>query len=298
MSPRLTDWSLAVAACVAFVSGLVGLISGHAGQWLVFALHGVAGFWLLALLWGKLRRVWPRVMRPRCWDRRTLFGLLALAVVALAIGSGIVWVVGGDVSLVGFNLLNWHILLGFVLALAIAAHMLARAKRLRARDIRGRRQMIQFGALLVGSIALWPVQQGIEHILNLPGAKERFTGSREAGSYASNAFPTTSWVADSPQPVDLASWRLQVSGAVASPALLTYSDLAEASDAIDAILDCTGGFYSAQIWRGMRVGRLLDSAGPLPDARFVSFVSVTGYRWSLPISEARNALLVSTTMRL
>ncbi len=30
-----------------------------------------------------------------------------------------------------------------------------------------------------------------------------------------------------------------------------------------------------------------------PDARFVSFISVTSYRWSLPLEEARTALLAT-----
>jgi hypothetical protein len=106
MSPRLTDWSIALATALAFIAGILSLISGQPQEWFIFALHGIAGLWLLLLLWGKLRRVWPRVMHFRQWDRRTAFGLLATLLVALAMGSGIWWVVGGDVSLASFNLLN------------------------------------------------------------------------------------------------------------------------------------------------------------------------------------------------
>ncbi|HEX9439132.1 MAG TPA: molybdopterin-dependent oxidoreductase, partial [Roseiflexaceae bacterium] len=66
-----------------------------------------------------------------------------------------------------------------------------------------------------------------------------------------------------------------------------------ADDRLEATLDCTGGFYSTQVWRGIRVGRLLDRAGLTEAARWVSFVSVTGYRWSLPADEAREALLAT-----
>jgi len=83
MSPRLTDWSLALAALLALLTGLISLVSGHLGDWFIFALHGAAGLWLLLLLWGKLRRVWPRLIHLRRWDRRTVFGLLALLVVLL-----------------------------------------------------------------------------------------------------------------------------------------------------------------------------------------------------------------------
>src|SRR4051794_2344628 len=57
MSPRLTDWSLALAAGVAFGSGVVSLVSGRPELWFVFALHGMAGLWLLLLLWSKFARV-------------------------------------------------------------------------------------------------------------------------------------------------------------------------------------------------------------------------------------------------
>ncbi|MEO6891997.1 MAG: molybdopterin-binding oxidoreductase, partial [Ktedonobacteraceae bacterium] len=156
MTPRFTDWSIALAAGLAFTLGIISLVSGLPQEWFIFALHGIAGFWLLLLLWGKLRRVWPRLIHPRRWDRRTVYGLLALSVVTLALVSGIWWVGGGDLYVGGFNLLNWHIILGFVITAAIMIHMFARAKRLRRRDVVGRRRALHFGVLLLGSIALWP----------------------------------------------------------------------------------------------------------------------------------------------
>src|SRR5690242_13677207 len=112
MTPRLTDWSLALAVGIAFGSGIISLVSGQPEHWPVFALHGATGLWLLLLLWGKLWRVLPRLISPRRWDRATLLGTAALLAVALAIGSGVWWVFGGDIFVAGFNLLNWHILLG------------------------------------------------------------------------------------------------------------------------------------------------------------------------------------------
>ncbi len=293
MSPRLTDWSLALAVALAFVTGVVSLVSGHPEEWLVFAAHGVAGLWLALLLWGKLRRVLPRLARPRLWDRRTMLGVLAAIIVGLALGSGIWWVVGGTLYFLDWGLLNWHILLGFALTVLIASHMLARAKPLRRRDLRGRRQMLRGGLLLGGAIALWPAQQVIERVADVPGSHRRFTGSREANSYAGNVFPATSWVADAPRPISLASWRLRIEGEVATPRALAYEDIVAAGDEVVATLDCTGGFYSTQHWRGVRVGRLLDGVTLLPGAAWVSFISVTSYRWTLPLDEARMALLAT-----
>src|SRR5438046_4420837 len=87
MSARLTDWSLALAVGIAFASGILSLVSGHAEQWLVFAIHGIAGLWLMLLVWGKLRRVWPRLIHPRAWDRRMIIGCLATTFVLLTGGS-------------------------------------------------------------------------------------------------------------------------------------------------------------------------------------------------------------------
>jgi hypothetical protein len=293
MSPRLTDWGLALAVGIAFASGILSLISGRSEHWPIFALHGMAGLWLLLLLWGKLRRVLPRLLHPRLWDRSTIVGAGAALVVTLAAGSGAWWVLGGDLFVAGFNLMNWHILLGLVLTLLVSLHMFTRAKPLRGRDARGRRQLLRFGALALGGVALWPAQQALGQQLQLPGARRRFTGSRESGSYAGNAFPATSWIADQPRPLDTTAWRLDIAGGVARPLSLRYADLLARRSEVDATLDCTGGFYSTQRWQGTLVGDLLDQAGVRRDARWVSFVSVTGYRWSLPLSEARAALLAS-----
>ena len=293
MSPRLTDWSIALAAVLAFTLGIISLVSGLPQEWFIFALHGIAGLWLLLLLWGKLRRVWSRLIHPRRWDRRTVFGVLALLFVTLALGSGIWWAGGGEWDFAGLNLLNWHIALGFVLTAAIVIHMFARAKRLRKRDIAGRRKALHFSALLLGGIAIWPGQQFAERVLKLPGASRRFSGSRESGSYAGNAFPTSSWVADAPHPIDAQTWRLTLGGAVSAPRDFSYDELLATKDELEATLDCTGGFYSTQRWRGIRIGRLLDQVAIHTDARYVSFISVTSYRWSLPLEEARTALLAT-----
>lgn len=293
MSPRLTDWSIALATSLAFIAGIVSLISGHPREVFIFVLHGMAGLWLLLLLWGKFKRVWPRLLHFRRWDWRTIFGLLATLLVAVALGSGIWWVAGGDVSFASFNLLNWHITFGFALTAAVAFHLFARAKRLRLRDLAGRRRILHFSSLLLGGVALWPAQQLAERVLQAPGEKERFTGSKESNSYAGNIFPTSSWVADSPLPLNVETWQLTLEGAVSSPHVFSYDELVAGGDELEATLDCTGGFYSTQRWRGMRIGHLLDQVTISANAHYVSFVSVTSYRWSLPLEEARAALLAT-----
>lgn len=100
------------------------------------------------------------------------------------------------------------------------------------------------------------------------------------------------WMFDRPAVIDQTRWRLQVTGAVAKPLTFAYAELAALPQhEMQAILDCTGGWYSAQSWQGVMVDELLQQARLEQDALAISFVAVTGYRWSLPLGEARTALL-------
>ncbi len=286
LGARLTDWSLALCVGIAFATGLVGNTAGRPGLWWVFALHGIAGLALALFLIGKLRRVLPRLFHPRQWDRWTVIGLLTTLGTLATLGSGVWWVAGGHFDAAGFGLLNWHIVLGIGLVALVSAHMIARAKPLRRRDLRGRRQALRWLGLAAGGAVLWPVQQ------RFASTERRFTGSRATGDYAGNAFPTTSWVADRPRPLALSTWTLTVSGHVAEPFTATYATVVQ-GERCEATLDCTGGFASTQVWHGIRVGTLLDRAGVREGAAWVRFHSITGYRWSLPLDEARDALLAT-----
>ena len=66
-------------------------------------------------------------------------------------------------------------------------------------------------------------------------------------------------MADRPRPLDHRSHRLVVKGAVERPLELTAAEL-DAGHELVATLDCTGGFYSTQRWRG-------GPPGPPPRAR-------------------------------
>jgi DMSO/TMAO reductase YedYZ molybdopterin-dependent catalytic subunit len=100
------------------------------------------------------------------------------------------------------------------------------------------------------------------------------------------------WMLDNPPPFDVGAWKLDITGEVERPVSLSVPELTAAPVVeLDATLDCTGGWYTDQRWQGIPVAWLLDRAGPLPSATGVSFVSATGYRWSIPLSEARSLIL-------
>jgi DMSO/TMAO reductase YedYZ molybdopterin-dependent catalytic subunit len=253
-------------------------------------LHAVAGVAVAVVLLVKLRRVAPR-LRPGRWDRATVAGALALALVLAALATGVAWAVGLEFGVLGWTGLVVHMALGVVVAVPVLAHLLLRFRPPDRRDL-DRRVALQYVALAGVSVLALRVQEALLAVLDAPGAARRFTGSRERASLAGNAFPTTSWVADDPEPVDAAAWTLSVTGAVETPRELGYGDLDPATEE-RALLDCTSGWYSVQDWGGVRVGDLLDAADATEDAAWVSVRSVTGYRWSLPIEEARDALLAT-----
>jgi DMSO/TMAO reductase YedYZ molybdopterin-dependent catalytic subunit len=95
-----------------------------------------------------------------------------------------------------------------------------------------------------------------------------------------------------PPAIEPAAYRLRVEGLTARPLAISLDEL-RPTDELVATLDCTGGFYSTQRWQGVRLGRLLDLAGAVPGARHVSVASVTGYRWSFAIGDARELLLAT-----
>jgi DMSO/TMAO reductase YedYZ molybdopterin-dependent catalytic subunit len=280
VTPRGTDWSLALLVALGVVTGAATWFAGSPGAAWVFGAHAVGGFALAAVLVWKLRRVWGRI-GPRS-------SLAALALVAGVLLSGFAWAGGGSLSFAGYNLLNWHVLLGGLLGAAVLAHAVVRAKPLRVRDVRSRRQFLSAAAVGAGAFAAWQVQRPLERALGLRGADRRFTGSYDAGE----EFPATSWVADHPRRLSPSTYRLAVTGHVHKPLALPLESL-DAGDELVATLDCTGGFWSTQRWHGSSLGRLLDAAGLREGARHVRVISHTGYRWSFSLDDARGLLLAT-----
>jgi hypothetical protein len=287
--PSLVDWGILLTVVTLVVTGLVSLVTGvEGGAWL-FVLHSAGGLALVPLLYFKLRRVRPRVTRRVAWDRGTpvsiLLGVLALA----ALATGIYWVFAGLVWVGPFTLLFVHMTLGALVVPVMLWHFRHRFRWPRRREIdrEGRRSALQFGALLAAGTVVWRLQQAVA------GAGRRFTGSKEAGG-AGNDFPVTSWVADDPDPIDTDDYRLRVAGEVETPRAFSYDALVSAATGEEsAVLDCTSGWYAEREWQGVRVGELLDAAEPRETGRWVRFRSVTGYKWSVPIEEARDCLLAT-----
>jgi DMSO/TMAO reductase YedYZ molybdopterin-dependent catalytic subunit len=292
VTARVTDWGLAGLVAALLVTGALTLFAGSPGAAWIIAVHDACGVAIALLVIVKLWRVWPRVVSGARGGHRRVAGIGAALAVIGCIVAGFLWSSGVAVAPAGYSLLSWHDGLGVILAMAVAIHMVVRAKRLRRRDLAGRRQFLTATGVAAGAFLAWRVQRPVETLLALKGARRRFTGSYEAGSFAGNAFPSTSWVADNPAVIDPGSYRLRIEGLVAEPLAMSLEALV-AGDELIATLDCTGGFYSTQRWRGVSLSRLLDLAGAHHWARHVTVGSVTGYRWSFGIEHARSLLLAT-----
>ena len=290
LPPRLVDWSLFALVGLAAATGLTSFWVGHPAGAAVFWTHAVAGLAMLPLLFVKFRRVAGRVRDRRAWDRATPLSIALAAVAVAAAATGVAWAVGVTVPLGIWTLLNLHILVGVLLVPLLLVHLRARYRPLRRADVRERRVALQYAGLVVAAGITSACLRWLAARLRTPAATRRFTGSRALD--AESDVPVTSWVADDPDPVDPATWTCSVGGLVTRPLELGVDDLDPTVER-RVLLDCTSGWYAERDWRGVRLGDVIDAAGVREDAAWVTVRSVTGYRWSLPLDEARDALLAT-----
>jgi DMSO/TMAO reductase YedYZ molybdopterin-dependent catalytic subunit len=286
---RVVDAGILGAVVVLLATGVASMVAGTPATAWVYVVHGVAGMTLAILVVLKLWRVRTRVRaRPTGVWTSLLLSVLVLA----ALVTGIGWMSGLELDLGFWGLLNVHIAVGLLVAPVLVVHLRRRFATPSRETLTERRTALKSGGLLVGGAIVWRTQQSVNRLLETAGAERRFTGSRPAEGDTGNDFPVTMWVADDPDPIDPEEWRLRVDGLVAESLTLQTADLDPDSEQ-RALLDCTSGWYAERDWQGLSVGDLLDAVGASDDADWVQFRSVTGYRWSLPIEEAHEALLAT-----
>ena len=92
-----------------------------------------------------------------------------------------------------------------------------------------------------------------------------------------------------PQEIDLASYRLKVTGKVDRPLSLTYDDLRcmpriQTSD----VLICPGYFEDEATWAGASLEYVLDLAGLQAGATSISLVGADGYSAFVTLQQARS----------
>jgi DMSO/TMAO reductase YedYZ molybdopterin-dependent catalytic subunit len=104
------------------------------------------------------------------------------------------------------------------------------------------------------------------------------------GSFNANAFPAEIWLFDNVPAIDAARFRLGVLSRE-----YTLGDLLGFQrKQVQAVLDCTSGWWTEQVWTGVSVRDVLPSG-----VTNVAFLSVTGHRIVLS-SEALETAILAT----
>jgi DMSO/TMAO reductase YedYZ molybdopterin-dependent catalytic subunit len=284
--------ALLVVVPLLVATGLLAWITSGATANALLVLHRFAGVGLvLVLAWkyGVARRSIRR--RARGGNALSLVvGGLASVALLLVLGLGLAWSIG-IVSFdrpLSYSLLNVHVFVGVALVPLMVAHAARRwESRPAVADLGGRRVALRALAVGLGAVVATAALDGV-------GLARRSTGSRAAAAFSGNDFPLTIWAFDVAPAIDVASWRLQVDGDVASPGAIAYDDLLAMPFAErDAVLDCTGGWWTEQRWRGVTLADLLARHGVRASAQRVDVVSQTGHAWSFPIIEAEQLLIAT-----
>ena len=303
MPRRLTNLLLLGLALGLAGSGLAGWISPDATAGFWYELHRLLGVALvLTLIWkapivkGSLTR---RLARPPL-RRTTLPGLLTALTALGALGLGLGWTTSllQLDSFGGYSPLNVHAQLGLLLLPLLAWHLSRRWERRPSLPalLTRRRTLTHLGILTLGALAGWRAVDATIAAMVQRGAR-RASASRHIGSFTGNAFTEQIWQFDAVPTIVPETWQLAVAdqrGAVTSLTLAALERLPPVS--FDALLDCTGGWWTAQRWTGWRVDDVLKLAG-LDDLAerdgVAEVVSVTGHRWTFPLAEFRTMLLAT-----
>ena len=163
-----------------------------------------------------------------------------------------------------------------------------------AQAAQNRRQLLaRAGAAILGIGAaggtVGVIQSFLSNATTYDGS-ETFTTNRFIPPITPNDqhYVVTQNVVD-PTP-NLAVWRLDITGLVASPGTYTFDELQKLPSTSRAItLQCfsngpPGHLISTAVWQGVPFRALLEKhGGALPGARFVAFYSVDGYSISQPL---------------
>ena len=283
---RRTNLAIFATLIVAFGTGVLayGVGAPWAARFITIA-HGAAGLALLLLVPWKSIIVRRSTARGWGWVPGTALGVLVL----VSITAGLIHVLTGNDVYLGVTALQVHVGAALIAVPLLTLHVLSHPQRARRTDL-SRRVVLRAGALGGAAVASWFLLAGATRLLDLPGARRRSTGSFEEGSGTQEAMPVTQWFTDPVPRIDADSWRLSV-GTRGRSRLMSYDELAAGTDQERAILDCTGGWYAEQEWRGMRLSSIIGE--PPSTAKSIEVVSSTGYRRRFPIAEAPGLLLAT-----
>src|SRR5260221_8496742 len=298
---RFTNTALLALVVVLTFTGLWGLAFTLQG-W-VFEAHRIAGWAVIALI------PWKTIISIRSlrrgldfrFDRSWMIGisllLAALTLGVLGLGLGWTWRIGPELLWLGSygdTLISWHWMLALVLLAPLAVHVWRRWPRPKRVDFASRRGALKLLGLAGAGAAGWLVAQRLAAARAAPASPRRFTGSAAQGSFSGNDFPVTNSGGEGQLALAAASYFLAVRGAVARPYKISYATLTGLPlSEVTATIDCTTGWYSTQLWRGVPLTLLLEQAGLQPGAALVRLRGVSGYFGDFSLPEAAEVLLAT-----
>lgn len=286
---RQANLLLAVLVLASLLTGTWLFGAGAVGSWWVRALaiaHGVLGLGLLALAPRKRRTVASGLRRGRASRWASILLLLA-AVLTVVTGLGHS---AGWRRVAGTWVLHVHVVAGIATGVLVTWHALARPARPVMADA-SRRSVLRAGAVGLVSAAGWALVEGAAVAIGLPGADRRLTGSHELSSGDPDGVPGTIWLDDRVPDLDPRTWRLAVGAPDDRRRRLVPLEELRPTEEWTAVLDCTSGWWTRQVWGGVP---LVDLLGPRPDgARSVLVTSATGYPRRFPPEDVER-LLVAT----
>jgi DMSO/TMAO reductase YedYZ molybdopterin-dependent catalytic subunit len=273
------------------VTGYLGMLNNQAQRAWILWLHGIGAYLILLLLFWKGSIILDAIRRKKVWTGQRWLFLLTLGLLLLTLVLGLVWTLNGPLYLGHISLVSWHIYAAVPLMALMLWHSWQMRFVFRLRQSRDRRALLRGGGLALAGLLTWQLANAGKRWAEPAGASRRFTGSYERGALGER-FPVVSWLLDRPQPLDMTDWQLHVHGAVNQPLRLAYTDLLELPQTEQlATLDCTGGWYSTQLWRGVALAELLAMAGLQAGVESVTIRSATGYQRRFGLAEAEGALL-------
>lgn len=255
---------LGVSLTISFVTGIGSwMIGDEATKWWTI-VHSISGFTTLFLAPAKSRTSVRTGFRRGLPTRyaSAAFGVLVLSAILFGFlhTSGIWFGVGT------FSAFWIHLLAGFLALPLLIWHIWARP--IFVKRIRMDRRMFLRGGMTAGlAAAAFGATEVAYRVTGLEGANRRFTGSHEIASGTPSDMPVVSWFDDVAPTTSRDSWRLEIAGVEQN-----LDQLASIATPVDAVLDCTGGWWSEQSWDAVPVSALLDSG-----ARSFEVTSSTGF---------------------
>ena len=296
---RFINALILILFCVLGLTGLYGLVWPFPSS--LFEIHRIAGWGLIVLIPWKSAIALRSLSRSlkRSLDRKVMVLvsiLLTIATVTLLIlvllwrwqvGSYYVWIGPYAYSGIGWH---WGIALG--LAPLFLIHVWRRWPRPKKVDFTQRRQVLKLMGFGAAALVSWSFAEALAQSIESNKSQRRFTGSREDGSFAGNAHPVTTAPDQGKIKLNPDTWSLHITGAVTAPIELSYADILERSTSeVTATLDCTGGWYSVQTWRGIPLMQLLSQAQLRPEAVGIVLRGVQDYTAPFTLAQAEEILL-------